>query len=96
MRSFFSYYKNAATPTTGWNAEVIAWCKKEADRLGLKAEDRWSGLVLDKMTIQVRCKTQLHFELSEDNLFGHFKKQGYLGNSIFLAIITRLKARYNH
>jgi len=65
------YYKNSVPKTSGWNSEVMLWCKQEADRLSLKEEDRWGGLIFDEMTIQViancKCQTQFseHMQLSQ-------------------------------
>jgi len=50
----FRYYKNSIEEMPGWNAEVINWCRKEAERRNLKEEDYWGGFLLDEMTIQVK------------------------------------------
>ena len=57
------YYKNSIPQQSGWNNDVIDWCRKEAERLKLKPEDYWGGLIFDEMKIQVKiyfiltCKT---------------------------------------
>jgi hypothetical protein len=47
------YYKNALHQKPGWNRDVIEWCRQEAQRLNLKEQDFWGGLVFDEMKIQV-------------------------------------------
>jgi hypothetical protein len=48
------YYKNSLDQKSGWNRDVIEWCRQEAQRLNLKEQDFWGGLVFDEMKIQVR------------------------------------------
>lgn len=48
------HYKNGVPKNSGWSSEVMLGCKQEADRLGLKNEDLWGGLIFDEMTIQVQ------------------------------------------
>ena len=48
------YYKNSLHQKSGWNQDVIKWCRQEAQRLNLKEQDFGGGLVLDEMKIQVR------------------------------------------
>ena len=47
------YYKNAIPQESGWNVEVVEWCKFEADRQRLQEGDRWGCLIIDEMKIQV-------------------------------------------
>ena len=48
------YYKNSIPQQSGLNKDVIDWCRKEAERLKLKSEDYWGGLIFDEMKIQVK------------------------------------------
>ena len=41
------YYKNAIPQESGWNVEVVEWCKFEADRQRLQEGDRWGCLIID-------------------------------------------------
>ena len=47
------FYKNSIPQQSGWNKDVIDWCRKEAERLKLKS-DYWGGLIFDEMKIQVK------------------------------------------